>query len=112
MLGAYLLSALVDVGLIGLGMMLGTIVGSSGGVVVAGVLLMGTDWAIRAGLGILAVLGMAGASRAGDWMPGTGWGLHAAQGFAEMGYPALNLLVWSGVFFGLAWARFSRMDLV
>lgn len=106
----YAASALSDAGLIGLGLLAGTLVRGAGGVVVSVIGFLMVDLALRAFLWVMDKVGVEGAATFGDWLPGKALAAWEdwSTGFLWQPFVGLGLLI--AVSLGLTIFRVERMD--
>jgi ABC-type transport system involved in multi-copper enzyme maturation permease subunit len=110
LLGGYAASFLSDVGLITLGMAASMVLRSVGGTVVAVVLILGADLALRGVVKALSMFGMEEAAAIQPWLLGNALGCW--EGWKETWAlePFGALAAFTAVFCAFGVARFQRLD--
>lgn len=110
LLGGYGASFLSDIGLLALGMAASMVLRSVGGTVVAVVLVLGVDVAIRGVVSLLSMFGVTEAAKIEPWLLGNALGCWEGwkEGWAVEPFGALA--VFTAIFCAFGVARFRSMD--
>jgi ABC-type transport system involved in multi-copper enzyme maturation permease subunit len=111
LLSSAALSLLTDLGVIAVGFMLSSVLRSTAAVVISGMMILGLDWALRAGLTGLSFLGVEWAQDVSQLMLGSALSVWSIPGTDGSYLPGLGLLLWIAAGLLVARLRLSRADI-